>query len=724
MSEDRPASPKDMDGTVKREAATQRTTQVFSKDNREVRRRNGTVGWKLEQGAPDGFRTRQGHAVKNQGYYVGPPKTHLWDNPSHAGPKTWRTWHGPKLRAAADLMEQDDREDKQVADQEAKKAYVNNTRVKTLDRFYQKRIENEQKEKAGSWAPHRRARREVHDLFSSCAAELDSMPARELKMMMTDQVLKSDREGIRQICKRIQQEEDSKMARRRMEKERREELRQGFELRAQYNDMLMQMSGQQPTREPRTAPVSARQLEELAQPRQSRPLPNITQLSDFRGMLHVDHQFALESLFPGAGHDLAEEAMRDATRSARATASQQRQKKQPPSPPRTPPATTTRRATIMEEGSLVQMGSVPVTQDKLSKVALRDDPREQARRASVQFQATAAPPAPPSVPQETSFFSDPAQMDHVMTSRSSPKAGSSTSRRRSSQIDIPPPLHPVVYPVAVGAADEAHSPKRASVVGQRSAALDEPGAASSLRAAGGQQLTPRRSELWPPVGSQVIDISVRTASGLPQATETSSGLYVACRIVGKPRAVAESAAGVAEAGEELQLNQDLTLQGWKLGDDLEVAICEQGGGKLATARLRSSKFFPDGFDGRLALESAEVAAKRKALSRQCSKATVGDDGSEPTRPRRAPAPASVDLRVAVQDAIETGGDMPPFALRREALMASHLQPTTSAVVHDLSHFEANLREQPVIGNFWMTPRGDARSRGGTAAAEARAASGR
>jgi len=343
----------------------------------------------------------------------------------------------------------------------------------------------------------------------------------------------------------------------------------------------------------------------------------------------------------------------------------------------------------------------------------------------VQFQATMAPPAPHSVLQET-LANDPAQMDHVMTSRSSQKVGgrsSGMSGRRTSQIELPPPLQSVVYPVAVGAS-EAESPRRTSVVGRRSSAPDGSGAASRLRATGEQQMTPRRRELWPPLGSQVIDISVRTASGLPQATELGSSVYVSCRIVGKPRATVESAAGVAEGDLELQLNQDLALQGWKLGDDLEVAICEQGGGKLATARLRSSKFFPDGFDGRLALESTEVASKRKALNRQGSKANTGE-GSDSVRPRRAPAPPSIDLRVAVQDAIETGpGDAPPFALRREALMAPHLQPNTAAVVHDIDHFEANLREQPVIGNFWMTPRGDARSRGKPTAAEARAAGGR
>jgi len=556
------------------------------------------------------------------------------------------------------------------------------------------------------------------------------MPTKELKKVMTDHVLKSDREAIRMICKRIQQEEDAKMAQQRLVQERSTEIRQGFELRTQYNDVLMQMSGQQPTREPRRGHASARRVQELAQPRPAPPVSNVTKLSDFRGLLHVDHQFALEARFPGMGHDLAAEAMREATQSARATVKQPVQKKQSLSPPRTPPAKTMRRrSTVIEEGSLVQTASVPVTQDKLSKVAVRDDPLMQSRRASVQFQATMAPPAPHLVGLQETLANDPAQMDHIMTSRSSPKAGgrsSRTSERRTSQIELPPPLQPVVYPVVVEAS-EAQSPRRASVTGPRPAALDEPAAGRSLRAAGEQTMTPRQREPWPPLGSQVIDIRLRAASGLPQATEQGGSVHVKCRIVGKPRAVAASTVGVAEGGEELELNQDLALRGWKLGDDLEVAICDQGGHKLATARLSSSKFFPHGFDGRLALESAAVTAKRKALNRQGSKEASMGDGAESERPRRPLVPPSMDLRVTVQDAIETGpGDVAPYALRREALMAPHLQPTTAAVVHDIAHFEANLREQPVIGNFWMTPRGDARSRGagGAASADGRAAGSR
>ncbi|CAK0880706.1 unnamed protein product, partial [Prorocentrum cordatum] len=154
-------------------------------------------------------------------------------------------------------------------------------------------------------------------------------PRRSLKKVMTDHVLKSDREAIRMICKRIQQEEDAKMAQQRLVQERSTEIRQGFELRTQYNDVLMQMSGQQPTREPRRGHASARRVQELAQPRPAPPVSNVTKdLSDFRGLLHVDHQFALEARFPGMGHDLAAEAMREATQSARATVKQPVQKKQ------------------------------------------------------------------------------------------------------------------------------------------------------------------------------------------------------------------------------------------------------------------------------------------------------------------------------------------------------------------------------------------------------------
>ena len=102
-----------------------------------------------------------------------------WNNPTHAGPRTWRSYHGPKLRTDADLMERMDRVEAYHAVWEAKKAFVNTVRMQTLDRFYNRKIENEQKEMASTWAPHRRARGEYHKYHETMASNLDSMPMKE-----------------------------------------------------------------------------------------------------------------------------------------------------------------------------------------------------------------------------------------------------------------------------------------------------------------------------------------------------------------------------------------------------------------------------------------------------------------------------------------------------------------------------------------------------------------
>lgn len=56
-----------------------------------------------------GWRSRAGHLLKNQTFFASRPGENQWNNPTHAGPRTWRSYHGPKLRTDADLMERMDR---------------------------------------------------------------------------------------------------------------------------------------------------------------------------------------------------------------------------------------------------------------------------------------------------------------------------------------------------------------------------------------------------------------------------------------------------------------------------------------------------------------------------------------------------------------------------------------------------------------------------------------
>eukprot|EP00439_Symbiodinium_sp_Y106_P002994 s6598_g1.t1 len=219
-------------------------------DRREERNRRGMIKFRLENGVPDvgglGWRSRAGHLLKNQTFYASRPGENQWNNPTHAGPRTWRSYHGPKLRTDADLMERMDRIEAQHAQWEAKKAFVNTVRVQTLDRFYGRKIENEQKEMASQWAPHRRARGEYHKYHETMTSNLDSMPMKELKKVLTPTVLHGDREAIRSITKRIQTEETWKVAWKHMELARRAETQADFEHRMTYNAMLMELAGQAP----------------------------------------------------------------------------------------------------------------------------------------------------------------------------------------------------------------------------------------------------------------------------------------------------------------------------------------------------------------------------------------------------------------------------------------------------------------------------------------------
>jgi hypothetical protein len=278
-------------------------------DRRPERNARGLIKFKIERGVPDvggiGWRTKHGHLLKNQTFYHQPQNENLWDNPTHAGPKTWREWHGPKSRSDAALMERLDREDQRRAEWEAKRTFGNASRVETLDRLAKRCEVNDEKAVATSWAPPRRARREVHDSLDRLGAELDAMSLKELKKVLTPHVLKTDREAVRRISGHLQQEESWKEAWRSFELERRDDLLTDLEHRQAYNAMVQEMSGQlpRPRRDPsRHLPNDCTsRVEQLALPKQARRRRDVTQLSDCRGLIHVDHDGALEARHRGAG---------------------------------------------------------------------------------------------------------------------------------------------------------------------------------------------------------------------------------------------------------------------------------------------------------------------------------------------------------------------------------------------------------------------------------------
>merc|ERR1712187_795619 len=109
-------------------------------------------------------------------------------------------------------MERMDHYDEETEEWEAKKVWINTTRAEILDRFYNQKLSRDQKEAAPYWAPHKRAGREVHDSHEHFFADFDAKPQKELKKVLTKTVLQRDRDAIRTITKRIQNEETWKQA--------------------------------------------------------------------------------------------------------------------------------------------------------------------------------------------------------------------------------------------------------------------------------------------------------------------------------------------------------------------------------------------------------------------------------------------------------------------------------------------------------------------------------
>lgn len=309
-------------------------------DQRTERRRTGLVPWSTERHVPDvggvGWRTKAGHMLKNQAFYPQRPKTNLWDNPTFAGVNTWKEYHGPRLRADAAMMERLDLYDEDRDEWEARKTFVNTKRAETLDRFHSRKLERSQLSTSSSWAPPRRPRREICSKHETFDGALDEKPPRGLRKVFTESVLSKDRDAIRQIAGRIQNEETWKQVFKQMEQERRADLRADLQQRQAHTDRLMLLSGQPvkqhlpPGQAHRSLMNSSVRTDALAKPRLASIPKNICQHTDFRGLVHAEDGVALEALLPGAGLELSTEFK------ARASASTQ-----PGWPP--PPAAETPR---------------------------------------------------------------------------------------------------------------------------------------------------------------------------------------------------------------------------------------------------------------------------------------------------------------------------------------------------------------------------------------------
>lgn len=400
--------------------------------------------------------------LKNQSYYPQRSKVNVWDVPTFAGVNTWKEWHGPRMRADAEMMDRLDRFDEDQEQWEARKMFVNTTRVQTLDRFYNRKLQRSQLETSSSWAPHRHSKREVHSSFETFDSGLDEKPEKELKKVLTEKVLKGDREAVRNIAGRMQNEETWKQVFKQMEQERRADIRADLQQRQAHTDRLMMLSGQpvRPSREYQSINNCHGRSEELAKPRFMQPHRDITVQSDFRGLIHADNAHALEALFPGSGHELSVEFRARTTASATPGF---------PPPPRaeTPPhggQLQSREVQLQSEASLARL-SIPTSSHRLQRVATRTHDEMLMKHSKAQFLPNVAPPPPnqsktllnedwspaATLTEKEKVTGAFARTDHL----SSPTGSTGKARECA-----PPPTRSYVYPTMAPSSPQSQSQAR------------------------------------------------------------------------------------------------------------------------------------------------------------------------------------------------------------------------------------------------------------------------
>jgi hypothetical protein len=587
-------------------------------------------------------------------------------------------------------MERLDRIEGDQLSWDTKKVFVNSVRVQALDRLYQKKIENEQRELASQWAPHVKARGEVHDSLKGFSDELDSMPVKELKKVLTPCVLKKDREGIRNITKKIQAEETWKHALKQVEKDRRDDTRSSLEQRRAYNAMVMELSGQPfPRGDPHhTVPNLTPRLLELAQHTVVSGPKQVTQLIDYKGLVHVDNRRALESRFPGTGHELS-------VQFCDGIEEQSREEGPPTKGPATP-TFSSKRGTILTAGSSVKKGAVPVSATRLQQVPQRQNDVMTLLGAAEQFESKIAPPAPD---QRRSVLVQPLVNDTLHMESMASSCGFSTRN----QSKVGPGTRKTYYEVIVPTVESSMErpnwrPRRAAVMAQVT-----PGGTGSEGDPVSKSRGSRKSVAWPPAWSRPVQVFIGAARGLPKADRSGhSDPYATCQVLGKPRSKVKT--HVVGDTECPTFNEAFTVVGWNEGEALDFTIFDHdlsgAHDMIATIVMTADQFYPNGFEGTVPLQN-----------------TWAPDGKVPAELKAfnlAQRP-SMDVRVFVPP-LEEGAERPPRsgALEEEPrINMPGAAPTTGNVCRDLDDFDTGARPADRLGNFWMSlPSKTARSSDG------------
>jgi hypothetical protein len=658
-------------------------------DRRTERQKFGLIKYNLEKGVPDvgglGWRSKQGHVLKNQSYYSAFPNTNIWNNPSHAGPRTWKSFHGPKLRTDANLMDALDRLDEEQAKWEVKKLYVNTVRVQTLDRFYNQKVQNEQREISHSWAPHRRAKREFHAGNEGFEAELDSLPKKELLKVLTPSVLHGDREAIRNITMRIQREETWKATWKEMEAERRLDTLSDLEERMTYNQMLADLAGQ-PTRRrdpSRKLPNNcSERLEELAQPKGESHLSDVTQMTDFRGLIHVSHPTALEARFPGYGQEFSRTFREKVNECAPAGWP-------PPDRPETP-HTRKREPQKKESRATLKCGSVPANEYTLNKAMTRTTADDLIAAAQEQI-GNEAPPAPEQhrMLLEHKIVNDPEVMNEVVSHSLSGSPQVSIDNLEHPQ-KLPPPQRPLTYPVLVEVSPKTSSQRIAKTAARLGGNLDATASDMMTQSMGSAPSSARRAVAQKKPALPMKDvkiarlgINIMGASGLRAADRANgrSDPFCVVRVPGRPKS--KYTTRVIKTTLNPVWRESYELQEFFAGDVLEFTVYDKDSGgseSLGKCVLPQARILPAGVDEEL-------------------------DLFDEKRPQECP---SLRVKVVALENFDPDGRLQAKAVRG-AEDSDDEPPSVHQACQDLDDFEASLRPVPRLGNFWMTPRGDMRN---------------
>jgi hypothetical protein len=427
-------------------------------------------------------------------------------------------------------------------------------------------------------------------------------------------------------------------------------------------------------------------VEELAKPKQATRVDDVTQLTDFRGLVHCDNQSALEARFPGKGHELSKVFRADTTESAKPGWP-------PPPRPKTPQGLGKQVKAEDQKKVDLKRGSVPASSQKLGVALSRASDAHLIAFARAQVEDNEAPPPPEQrksiayekLVNDPLFMSEHASMDSF--SNTSPTASISPVKTKQRD-DRPPPIRSYVYPVIVpvsakkkdktGARLGGHMEVTSQGAASTASAEDVPVIAAPQSARLGASAK-KKSHMRYDVKIARLAVTITSATNLRASDRSgNSDPFCICKIPGRPRSKYQTR--VVNATLKPVWKEFYEIEDFFAGDQLEFAVYDKdvfGNTLLGKTTLTQSMILPDGVNGDLELYDE-----------------AQPDGNPMLR-----------VRVEVVDNLDPDGRLEAKAQRGAEESDEEPSPRHD-VCRALDDFDAALLPVPKMGNFWMTPRGD------------------